>query len=150
MNPLEQKIDTDFKNAFKQKSEPRLGVLKMLRAALKNASIAKREALSDDEILAVLAQEAKRRRDAAALYRREADVARAESEEAELAILSEYLPAQLSSEEIEKIVREKASLLGASGPGAVGKVMGAIMKELKGRADGQAVKEVVIKVLTAK
>ena len=149
---LKEKIEQDFKEAFKNKEEIRLSALKMLRAAISNAEIEKRgkgegDELSDEEIEAVVSKEAKKRREALEIYEREGREDLAERERKELEVLSAYLPEQLSEEEVRRLAEEAIKEAGASGPKEMGKVMAVLMPKVKGRADGSLVSRIVKELL---
>lgn len=143
MSTLKDQLRADLTAAMKARDAVRSSTLRMVMAAITNAEVAGDTAreLSDDEIIGVLTKEAKRRREAATAF---ADGGRDDSaakEQAEAAVIAEYLPEQLSAEEITQIVTETVEKLGAAGEGmkAMGKVMGAVQPQVKGRADGAAV-----------
>lgn len=147
---LEEKIAADFKEAFKAGDVLRRSVLTMLKSTIHNKAIEKKQKeseMTDQDILDIIASEVKRRRDAAGQYR---DVKRddlAGKEEEEARILLAYLPAQLSEEEIIPLVDAVIARTGASGEKDKGKVLGALSKDLKGKADMTAVAQIVTKKL---
>jgi hypothetical protein len=138
-----------MKTAMKARSEFELGALRMLFAALKNKQIElmKQEALTDDEALMVVATEVKKRKDSALAYRDGKRPDLAEKEEREIALYAQYLPAQLSEDDIRKAIKAKADELGLSGQAAFGQLMKAAMAGLKGQADGAAVSRIVKEIL---
>ncbi len=145
---LKEKIEEDLKNAQKEKNELAVSVLRMLRAAILNAEIASmRKEFSDDDVIKVINSEVKKHKDSIAEYERGGRADLADKEKKEMEILTKYLPAELSEEELRKIVEEKIRELGASGPGDFGKVMGAVMKAVGGRAGGDRVSGMVREVL---
>lgn len=147
---LEEKIAADFKEAFKAGDVLRRSVLTMLKSVIHNKAIEKKQkdaAMSDEEVLDIIASEVKRRRDAAGQYRTANREDLAEKEEAEAATLIAYLPAQLSEEEIVAAVDAAIAKTGAAGEKDKGKVLGILSKELKGKADMGAVSQIVIKKL---
>jgi len=145
---LKEKIEEDLKNAQKEKNELTISVLRMLRAAILNAEIAAmRKKFVDEDVLKVIAGEVKKHKDSIAEYEKGGRNDLVEKEKREMEILMKYLPAQLGEEEIKKIVEEKIKELGASGPGDFGKVMGAVMKVVAGRAGGEVVGKVVREML---
>jgi uncharacterized protein YqeY len=135
---LKEKLHGDMVAAMKSKDELRLSTLRMVLSAITNEEVAGKAAreLSDDEVLKVVAREAKKRREAATAFddadRREL----ADRERAEGAILDDYLPAQLGDDEIAAIVREAIASTGASGPQAMGQVMKVVQPQVAGRAEG--------------
>jgi len=143
MPALKDRLRTDLTAAMKARDETRSSTLRMILTAITNAEVAGRQArvLTDDDIIGVLSSEAKKRREASTAF---ADGGRAEmaaKEEAEAAVIADYLPAQLSVEEIEEIVAAAVEETGAEGEGmrAMGKVMGVVQPQVKGRADGAVV-----------
>lgn len=146
------KIQQDIKEAMRAKEEVRLSTLRMLLSAIHNREIEKRarggEAeLSDEEIIAAVRSEAKKRRDAIAEYEKGGRIDLAEKEKGELKILEEYLPQELSDEELEKIARDVVSRLGQVTEKEFGRVMGEVMKQVRGQASGDRVGSIVRKIL---
>lgn len=143
MSSLKDQLRADLTAAMKARDAVRSSTLRMVMAAITNAEVAGDTAreLSDDEIIGVLTKEAKRRREAATAFAEGGREDSAAKEQAEAAVIAEYLPEQLSAEEITQIVTETVEKLGAAGEGmkAMGKVMGAVQPRVKGRADGAAV-----------
>ncbi len=134
---------------LKEAGKARLSVLRVALAAVKNVEIDRRRPLEDAEVLDVLTREVKSRRDVLPDYGRSGRADLVAKIEGEIAVLQEYLPAQLGDVEIEAIVRERIAQLGAQGPRDLGKVMGPVMQELRGRADGKRVQEIVKRTLGA-
>ncbi len=134
---LEQ-IQADTKDAMKAGDKPRVGALRLIADALQKDL----KSGGDDEV-AVLRRERKRRLEAAEAYRSGGDSERAGAEESEAALISSYLPAEMSDDELSAIVDEAISSVGASGPQDTGKVMGAAMGKVAGRADGKRVSALV-------
>jgi len=122
-----------------------------LMSALTNEMVAQRKApdtpVSDEDAIRVLTREAKKRKDAIAQYEQAGRPELAEDEKKELAIIEQFLPELMSREEIEEVVKAKMEELGVSDASEKGKLMGAVMGELKGKADGTLVKEVVDELL---
>jgi uncharacterized protein len=145
---IAESISADLTAAMKSKDELELSTLRLVRSAFKNKEIDLGHSLSEEEATAVLRTLRKQYEDALADFRRANRADLVEKQEKEIAILTRYLPAALPVEEVEKVVREQISALGASSPADVGKVMGASMKALAGRADGNQVREVVQKLLS--
>lgn len=156
---LKEKINQDFKEAFKAKEEKRVSVLRMLNSSIKNKELEKRmkltktiteEAelqkqcqLNDEETLAVLGTEAKRRKDSIEQFNQGGRPELAAAEEEELKILSAYLPEQMGEEEVRKLVKEAVAESGAAGAADLGKVMKVLMPRVKGKADGGLVNQIV-------
>ncbi len=132
---------------MRERDERRRSVLRMTLAALRNAKIAAGHELDDADAMGVLAKEAKRRRESIEEFRKAGRDDLVEKEEAELALLSPYLPQQLSREEIQTAARQIVQETGASGPKDIGKVMPVLMQQFHGRADGREVSEVVRELL---
>ena len=144
---LHQQIESDLKTALKSGDKDRTGVLRFLIAAVKNRQIelkAKdKEYLADQETATVILQQLKQRKDSIAEYQKGGRADLAEKEEKELAILEKYAPAQMDEETLRQIVGKKIKELSISGKSGYGKLMGAVMAETKGRADGNAVRKIV-------
>lgn len=147
---LRQKISADLTAAMKAGDRLRLETLRTLRAVLTEKEIERRgskaEMTSDDEI-GVLSSAAKKRRESIEQFAKGGRQDLVDQETQELAIIQEYLPKQLSLDDISAIVKEIISQIGATGPGDFGKVMPLAMKQLKGKADGKVIQELVRKNL---
>ncbi len=143
----EARLLEDMKAAMKAKDKDRLATIRLTRAALQNRRIDKGSDLTDNEAIEIVSSEVKKRRQAVEEYRNlgRADVA--DGLEKEIKILMEYLPEQLSDEEVVSIVEGAVAQVGATGIDDLGKVMGAVMPKVKGRADGKKVNEIVRQVL---
>ncbi|TYL54881.1 GatB/YqeY domain-containing protein [Nocardioides sp. BGMRC 2183] len=143
MSTLKARIRTDLTTAMKAREEVRSSTLRMVLSAITNAEVAGAVAkeLTDEEIIGVLSTEAKKRREAAVAFEEGGRAESAAKERAEAAVITEYLPAQLSPEEIAGIVSDAVEKLGVAGEGpkAMGKVMGVVQPQVKGKADGAAV-----------
>lgn len=146
---LSEKINTEFINARKSQDQKTAQVLTMVRSAIKNKEIEKKDKLSDDEVLAIVGKEMKQRQDAIAQYEKGGRQDLADAEKAEIEILKKYLPAQLSEEKIEEIVNQVIDKVKASSPADMGKVMGQVMPQLKGKADGSVVQKIVRQKLSS-
>src|SRR3989344_8227175 len=136
-------LQEDLKQAQLAKDEIKVSTLRMLLSEIKNAEIAKGEALAEPDLVQVLQREVKKRREAAEGFRSGGREESAQKEESELAVLQAYLPQQLSNEELTKIVEEVINEVGASSISDMGKVIGAVMGRVKGQADGGAVSSLV-------
>ncbi len=136
---LQERLFNDMKEALKarQAGKQRLSVIRLARASLKNYAIAKGADLTEQDVLDVLAKEVRVRRDAIQEYARLNRLDFVASLEAEIAILEEYLPRQLSKEEIEELGRQAIAATGAVSMRQIGSVMGMLMPQVKGRADGR-------------
>ncbi|NHC22831.1 GatB/YqeY domain-containing protein [Nocardioides sp. IC4_145] len=143
MSQLKDRLRTDLTAAIKARDEVRSSTLRMVLTAVTNAEVAgkvQRE-LTDEQVVEVLASEAKKRREAAIAFDDGGRSEMAAKERAEAKVLADYLPEQLSVEEISRIVSEAVGRTGAADEGmkAMGKVMGVVQPQVKGRADGAAV-----------
>ncbi len=145
---LLDRLTEDMKSAMKAGEAVRLGTIRLLRGQIKEAAIDKRADLTDDEMLGVLTNAAKKRREAVEAYRNAGRVDLAEKEEAELAVIQGYLPAALDAAEIEAIIDRTIAETGAQTIRDLGKVMSLVMNETKGRADGKMVSEMVRRKLS--
>ena len=140
---LKKRLETDAKTALKSKDRVRLGLIRVVRAQVKNAEIAKKHELSEEETIEVVVSVVKARReslDYAVKGNRSDLVLQAEQE---LQILADYLPQQLSEKEVQDIVQRAIRETGAESPKDMGRVMGIIMPQVKGRADGKLVNNLV-------
>ncbi len=147
---LEKKIDSDIKEAMKARDKVRLGTLRMIKAALKNVQIEKRETeLDDDEVIKVISGQAKRRSESIQAFEKGDRPDLVEKEKAELEIIRGYLPEQLCEQELLDIISEAVSEAGASTKSDVGKVMKLVMPRVRGRADGKQVNQLVAAQLSA-
>ena len=146
---LYERLAADMKEAMKSGNKVRLSALRMAKAAIVNAEIAKGKdaVLTDAETLEVLSREVKRRRESIAEFKKANRPDAVAREEADLAVLMEYLPQQMSREEIADLARKVIQEVGARGPKDKGKVMGKLMLQLKGKAEGQVIGEVVSHLL---
>jgi uncharacterized protein YqeY len=149
MSSLKDTLRADLTEAIRGRDQVRAGTLRMVLTSVTNEEVAGTEAreLSDDEILKVMAKEAKKRREASAAY---TDAGRAElaaKEDAELAVVEAYLPEQLGDDELERLVAEAVAETGATGMPQMGLVMKAVQPRVAGRADGGRVAAVVRRVL---
>src|SRR4051794_7571291 len=139
MSALKDRLRADLTTAMKARDEVRSGTLRMVLTSITNAEVAGTTAreLSDDDIVAVLATESKKRREAASAFADGGRPQMAEKEIAEAAVIADYLPEQLGSEEIVALVTSTITDLGVSGEGmrAMGKVMGVLTPQFRGRAD---------------
>ena len=148
---LKDRLVEDMKVAMKAKEEGkvRLSVIRMARAAIKNAEIDKKIEFNDVQVIEVLARELKLRRDALEVFAQADRPDKVKALEEEMAVLMDYLPQQLSEGDIRQLVQETINTLGVSGPKDLGKVMGALTPKTKGRADGKLVNQVVREILGA-
>jgi uncharacterized protein YqeY len=146
---LAQKVRSDLEQSIRKKDQLRCSVLRMVLASIRNAEIAQQKALDDVGIIVVIDKEAKMRRESIEAFEKGSRPDLVAKEKAELAILLEYLPEQMSREEIIAAARKVISELGATSPKDKGKVMSQLMPQLKGRAQGQEVSDVVLELLSS-
>jgi len=144
---LKDKISDDLKQALRESDDVRKRTLRLLLAAVHNAEIEKGGPLDDSGALAVIAKQAKQRRESAEEFRKGGRQDLVEREEAEEAVLQTYLPAAMSREEIATAARKVIAEVGAQGPQDVGKVMPVLVKQLAGRAEGSEISAVVRELL---
>ena len=152
---LKDQLNADLRDAMRSGEETRKSTLRLLITAIRNAEIppegatavAARTELDDDAVLNTIRREVKQRRDSIDAYAQANRQDLVAKEEAELNILSAYLPAQMSRQEIEAVAREVIQRVGASGPADKGKVMPAIMAELRDKAEGREINSVVSELL---
>ncbi|HSU02955.1 MAG TPA: GatB/YqeY domain-containing protein [Nocardioides sp.] len=151
MSALKDRLRADLTTAMKARDELRSSTLRMVLTSITNAEVAGKEAreLSDEDILGVLSSEAKRRREAAAAFQDGGRAEMAAKEAAEGEVIAEYLPTPLTEAEIADLVTAAIEQTGAAGEGmrAMGKVMGVVTPQVKGRADGGVVAAEVRKQL---
>ena len=140
---LKDKLTQDVKNALKTGDKQRRLVLGMVMAAVKNKEIEKRSELIDEEIVAVIASEVKKRRDAVAQYEKGGRPELAEQEKQEMDILMGYMPEQMPEEQIREEVKRAIAETGAKDIKEMGKVLQVLMPKVKGKADGQLVSRIV-------
>ena len=147
---LTERIDADLKDAMRAREPMRLGVLRMLKAALKNTAIEKGGAdaqLDDAEATQVIRKQVKQRQDSFESFEKGGRPELAEKEKAEIAILEQYLPAQNGAEELSRLVREAIAEAGATSKAQMGAVMKSLGPRVAGRADGRTVSQEVEKQL---
>ena len=144
---LKEKLEADLRKAMKDRDNVKRSTLRLLLAAIKNAEIAKRGSLDNPDILGVVAREVKQRNESIEAFKQGDRQDLVAQEEAEMAVLKEYLPRQLSREEVIVEARQVIEEVGAQGPRDKGKVMSRIMAQLKGKADGREINEIVTELL---
>jgi uncharacterized protein YqeY len=140
---LKDQLTAAMKKAMKAKQSERLGTLRMIISAIKNKEIEKRDELDDAAVIDVLSSFVKQRREAAEVYRKNDKLDMAESEEREMVIAREFLPEQMSADEIRVLVDEVVAELGAESMKDMGRVMKVLTDKTKGRADGKVVSDLV-------
>ena len=145
---LKQKITDDIKQAMKGGDTVKRTTLRLLIASIHNVEIARRAALEDTDILGVIAKEARQRQESIESFKQGNRPDLVAKEEAELAILQGYLPRQMTRDEVGEAARKVIAEVGAQGPADKGKVMPKLIAQLKGRADGREINEVVTELLS--
>ncbi len=146
---IKESLRCDLTEAIRSRDEITSGTIRMVLTAITNEEVAGKEArvLSDDEVITVLSREAKKRREAAEAFESAGRSDRAALEKAEGEVIGRYLPAQLSVDEIKKMIADAIASTGAAGPGDMGKVMGAVKALIAGKADGSIVSNLVKEAL---
>ena len=144
---LQDKVADDLRQAQKSGDKTRVTVLRLVKAGVKNAEIAQGAPIDDAGVIDVITREAKQHRESITEFTKGNRQDLVAKEEAELATLLEYLPKQLSREEVVAIVRQVIEQVGATGLGDKGKVMSQLMPQLKGRADGREANDIVTELL---
>ena len=141
---MQEKLRSELKDAMRAKDETRLNTIRGILSAVTNELVAKgrtpQDTLTDEEIMGVIAKLVKQRRDSITQFENLGRSELAAQEKIELAILESYLPAQMSDEELTSIIKAKVNELGISSKADIGKLMGALSKDLKGKADGGRIK----------
>ena len=142
---LKETLKSDLTEAIRSSNKVVSGTIRMVLTAITNEEVSGKEArvLSEDEIITVLSREAKKRREAAEEFAKANRPDKAAEEKAEGEVIAKYLPAQLSEEDIKKMIAAAVASTGAAGPGDMSKVMGAIKPQIAGKADGALVSSLV-------
>ncbi len=149
---LQQRVDSDLKDGMRAKDATRVGVLRMLKSALKYAAIEKSGAeaeLNDAEAVQVIRKQVKQRQDSIESFEKGGRAELVENEKKELSILNEYLPQAMSADELGKIVRETIAEVGATSKAQMGAVMKAVQAKVAGRADGKTLSQEVQRQLSS-
>ena len=144
---LADKLLDDLKASLKSGDKNRLGILRMIKSAIKNKEIEKGSPLDEEEIQAMFSTFVKRAKDSIEQFSNAGRTDLAEKEKQELAVMQEYLPTQISEDDIRQIVKDAVAETGASGPKDMGMVMKAVMGKTKGQADGKLVNSLVKEIL---
>jgi uncharacterized protein YqeY len=142
---LKETLKTDLTEAIRSSNKVVSGTIRMVLTAITNEEVSGKEArvLTDDEIITVLSREGKKRREAAEEFGKAGRADKAAEEKAEGEVIAKYLPAQLSEDDIKNLIAAAVASTGATGPGDMGKVMGAIKPQIAGKADGALVSSLV-------
>lgn len=147
---LKERLNADFKEAMKNKEKVRKETISFVRAAIKQFEVDNREEIDDEGIASILAKQVKMRKDALADFEAAGRTDLLDAYKAEIEVLQEYMPKQLSDEEIMDVINQTAAGMGieaGSGKASMGKLMGPVMGKVKGVADGGRVKDIVMKFL---
>ena len=146
---LKDKLTADMKDAMKAREagKLRLSVIRLVRGAIRQQEIDGQKELSDEDVLGVISKEGKQRRDSIEDFQKGGRDDLVAEAEAEIAVLMEYLPQQLSEDEVRNLVKEAIAASGAASPKDMGKVMKELMPKVKGRADGKLVNGIVKELL---
>ena len=144
---LKSTLDDHMKQAMRSRDNLRRDVIRYLRSEIRNQEIRVQHDLEDQEVIQVLARQAQQRRDSIEAYQAADRDDLVQQEQSELAIIMEYMPQQMTEEEIAELVHKTVSEVGAQGPSDMGKVMGKIMPQVRGRAEGRAVSAAVSQIL---
>lgn len=145
---LQTDIESAMRAAMKAREAVRVSTLRLAMAAAHNRQIELGHELTDAEVVEVLDRQVKQRRESIELYRKGGRPELADAEEAELAVLREFLPEPLTDAELERLARDAVAATDAKGPTDMGRVMGALVPQTKGRADGKAVSDLVRRLLS--
>lgn len=145
--PLKEKLMADLKEAMKSKSKVNKDVITMVRAAIKQREVDDRKELTDADIIDIIAKQIKQKKDSIPDFEKDNRQDLIDLTNQEIKILLEYLPPQLSDEELDSIVREAIEQTGAQTKKDLGKLMALIMPKVKGKADGKHVNEIVAKYI---
>ena len=140
---LEEVIFNDMKKALKENEKLKLSTLRLIRAAIKNAEISKKDKLTEDEVIGVVTNNLKKLEESLDIFIKGQRPELADKAKREIKIIKEYLPEQLSEEEVEKIVKDTIIKFGFKGLQDIGPAMREIMPQLKGKADGKIVNKMV-------
>jgi uncharacterized protein YqeY len=146
---LRERLTSDLKQAMKAGDTTRRNVIRLVMSAVKNAEIAKRAELEESDILGVIAKEARQREESIDAFKQGNRQDLVDREEAELAIIQEYLPQQASRDEIVTAAQQIIAEVGAEGPRDKGKVMPRLIAQFKGKADGREINDIVTELLSS-
>ena len=144
---LKRRLDDDLKEAMRSGDRLRRSVIRLLRAAIKNEEIAAQRELDDAGVVDVLTRQVKQRRDSIEAFTQGGRQDMVDNEQAEVAVILEYLPRQMDADELTALVKLAIDETGAAGPADMGKVMGRVMPQVKGRAQGGQVSAIASRLL---
>lgn len=146
---LKQKLTDDLRQAMKTGDKVKRSAIRMVLASIQNAEIARQAALEEGDILGIIAKEVRQRKESIEAFKQGDRQELVAQEEAELAVLTEYLPQQMTREEVTDAARKVIEEVGAQGPADKGKVMPKLIAQLKGRADGREINAIVTELLAS-
>ena len=146
---LKERLTGDLKQAMKGGDITRRNVIRLVMSAIKNAEIAKHADLEESDVIGVIAKEARQREESIEAFKQGGRQDLVDKEEAELAILQEYLPQQASRDEIVSAAQQIIAEVGAAGPRDKGKVMPRLIAQFKGKADGREINDIVTELLSS-
>ena len=144
---MKSKLEDDLKQAMRSRDTVRRDVIRYVRSEIRNQEIRVQEDLDDDGVVQVLSRQAQQRRESIEAFAEGNRADLVEKEQAELAIIMEYLPQQMTRDDIAELVQQVVDDVGATGPGDMGKVMSQIMPQVRGRAEGGEVSSIVMETL---
>lgn len=144
---LRDKIQNDYIDSYKAKDEFKIGVLRLIRSAIKNAEIESKKELSDDDVIQILKKEAKQRKDTISTYEETGHAEAAEHEKLELEFINAYLPTQMNDEELKSLVLLAIQQLAATNMSQMGQVIALVMKDHGNEVDGARVSAIVKELL---
>ena len=143
MSAIKTKLEDDLKQAMRERNAPRRDVIRYIRSEIRNQEIRLQRDLEDDDAIQVFSRQAQQRRDSIEAFQSANRQDLVDKERAELEIITEYLPRQMGEDEIRALVAQTVAETGAAGPRDMGKVMSAIMPQVRGRAEGRQVSALV-------
>jgi uncharacterized protein len=144
---LKERLTGDYRQAMKDGDKLKVSTIRLVLAEIKNAEIAKRAELDEDELLSVVSREARKRRESIEEFGKGGRQDLVDKEERELEMIEAYMPEQLSEDEVRRTVEQAIADVGATSASDLGKVMGVLMPRLKGKADGKKVNQMVRELL---
>lgn len=148
MSSIVQQIEKDYIESYKAKNELETSVLRMLKSAIKNAQIEKKDMFNDDVVYKIIIKEVKQRKESSKLYIRGGRQDLADKEQQEIKIFEKYLPAQLTEDEIKNILSVVMTENGLSSPSDFGKIMSLAIPKFSGKADGSMVSSILKSLLS--
>ena len=149
LHSLKQKLTDDLKQALRSSDKVKVSVLRLVMAAIQNVEIARKDTLDDADILGIIAKDVRQHHESIEAFKQGNRDDLVAQEEAEIVVLQEYLPQQMTREEVIAEARRVIAEVGAQGPGDKGKVMPKLIVQLKGKADGREINAVVTELLAS-